>query len=65
MMTTLLVPLLTLGATLGPGEKDPRVPIAQSIGRHRAPDRFERWAMKRPYTWETAPEPDPHSSPTR
>jgi dipeptidyl aminopeptidase/acylaminoacyl peptidase len=80
------------------GEKDPRVPLAQSVEMHRALkslgvpttlyvaprephgfvelrhqltkinvelEWFERWVAKRPYTWETAPDPDADSAPGR
>jgi dipeptidyl aminopeptidase/acylaminoacyl peptidase len=80
------------------GEKDPRVPLAQSLEMHRALkslgvpttlyvaprephgfvelrhqltkinvelEWFERWVAKRPYTWETAPDRDPDSAPSR
>ena len=80
------------------GEKDPRVPLAQSVEMHRALkslgvpttlyvaprephgfielrhqltkinvelEWFERWVTKRPYTWETAPDPDADSAPAR
>ena len=80
------------------GEKDARVPLAQSVEMHRALkslgvpttlyvaprephgflelrhqltkinvelEWFERWVTKRPYTWETAPDPDADSAPAR
>jgi len=80
------------------GEKDPRVPLAQSLEMHRALkslgvpthlyvaprephgfvelrhqltkinaelEWFERWVMKRPYTWETPPDRDADSASSR